>query len=390
MQPSTNVKFDKNSFNTLKNTLKNISHTKHNRDNDKLFATSLPVEIGIQLTNKCNLRCKHCFEWNEDGYLNNRDDSTKSGELDKSVLNQIFLQTKEAKSNMYLWGGEPLCYTYWDEVVSILEKDKRWTVICTNGILLDKKLDSLLKISENIVLLISVDGFEEENDAMRGKGTFKKVIDNIKLFVDLKKKGIFKGEISVNCVISEAMAGKLYSFMEFFETLGINTVYFGYPWYLPEETASNMDIYFKEKFNWLKTLEDNYIPSWHSYKYHLNKEVLDILIPEIQRLNSRVWNIRIRFQPALEIPQIEKFIAGEESTAQDRNCCLSMSNRMNVLPSGEVTVCKNFPEFTVGDLNNETVEDLWHNDSIRKCREILGSKLTPVCSKCILLYLHGV
>lgn len=193
MQPNTNVKFDKKSFDILKTTLKNISHTKHNRDSNNLFATDLPAEIGIQLTNKCNLRCKHCFEWNEDGFLNRVDDSTKSGELDKSILNQIFTETKEARSNMYLWGGEPLCYTHWDEVVSILEKDKRWTIICTNGILIDKKLDSLLKISENIVLLISVDGFEAENDAIRGKGTFKKVIENIKLLVDLKKKGIFKG-----------------------------------------------------------------------------------------------------------------------------------------------------------------------------------------------------
>ncbi|SHI58563.1 Radical SAM superfamily enzyme, MoaA/NifB/PqqE/SkfB family [Clostridium cavendishii DSM 21758] len=390
MQPNTNVKFDENSFNILKKTLKNISNTKHNRDSNSSFATNLPVEIGIQLTNRCNLRCKHCFEWNKDGYLQNVDEYTKSGELDKSVLKQIFLQTREAKSNMYLWGGEPLCYSYWDEVISILEEDKRWTIICTNGILVDKKLDSLLKISENVVLLISVDGFEEENDAIRGKGTFKKVIENIKLLMDLKKKGIFKGEVSVNCVISEAMTGKLYDFMEFFEKLGINTVYFGYPWYLPEDTANNMDIYFKENFDWLKTFNDDYIPSWHSYKYNLNKDILKVLIPEIQRLNSRVWNIRIRFQPALEIPQIENFIAGKEIPAQHRKCCLSISNRMNVLPSGKVTVCKNFPEFTVGDLNNETVEELWHNNNFKKCREILSSNLTPVCSKCILLYLHGV
>lgn len=186
------------------------------------------------------------------------------------------------------------------------------------------------------------------------------------------------------------MAGKLYDFMEFFESLAINTVYFGYPWYLPEDTSRNMDRYFKENFSWLKTFDDNYIPSWHSYKYNLNKEVLDFLIPEMERLNSRTWNIRIRFQPALEIPQLESFITGKEIPVQHRRCCLAISNRMNVLPSGKVTVCKNFTEFTVGDLNNETVKELWHNDNFRKCRKILSSKLTPVCSKCILLYLHGV
>lgn len=390
MQPNTSVKFDKKSFNTLKNTLKNISRAKLNRENNKLLATNLPLEIGIQLTNKCNLRCKHCFEWNEEGFLKKGDEMTKSRELSRAVLKQIFFQTKEVKSNIYLWGGEPLCYTYWNDIVSILEEDNRWTIICTNGILLDKKIDSILRISENVVFLISVDGFEEENDAIRGKGTFKKVIDNIELLLSLKKKGVFKGEISINCVLSEAMAEKLYDFTEFFENIGINTLYFGYPWYLPDNIAEKMDKFFKENFSWLRTFNEDYVPTWHSYKYRLNKEVLNKLIPEIERLNSRVWNIRVRFQPALEIPQIKDFILGEEIVAQNRKCCFSISNRMNVLPSGEVTVCKNFSEFIVGDLNNESVNELWHNHNFKRCREILSENLTPVCSKCVLLYLHGV
>jgi hypothetical protein len=39
-----------------------------------------------------------------------------------------------------------------------------------------------------------------------GERHLKKVAENIDLLLNLKKKGIFKGEVSVNCVISEAMA----------------------------------------------------------------------------------------------------------------------------------------------------------------------------------------
>lgn len=48
-----------------------------------------------------------------------------------------------------------------------------------------------------------------------------------------------------------------------------------------------------------------------------------------------------------------------------------------------------FPEFKVGNINEGNVKEIWHNDTITKCREKIGCGLMPICSKCILLYLHG-
>lgn len=390
MQPETEVKFDKATFERIKRTIKNMSATNAKRSEDPRYAAEIPEEVGIQLTNRCNLRCKHCFQWNDDGFFNNMDHSAQCEEIDIQLVEKIFAQTKKAKSLMYLWGGEPLCYKWWDHLAELLAQDPRWSVLCTNGVLLDKKIDSILKISSSLAVLVSLDGFESENDFIRGKGTFKKVLDNIDMLLDLKKKGIYKGEISVNCVISESMAGKLYRFMEFFEQKGVNTVYFCFPWYLPHSTSERMDTYYNENFNWLYKLDDNHIPSWHSYKYKLDLNVLPVLLNEIEKINKRVWKVRIRYQPALEPNEIEDFISGKEITAQNRKHCLALSTRMNVLPSGEVTVCKLFPEFTIGSLKEESVNELWHNRKFTKCRETIGCGLMPVCSKCVLLYLHGI
>jgi hypothetical protein len=49
-----------------------------------------------------------------------------------------------------------------------------------------------------------------------------------------------------------------------------------------------------------------------------------------------------------------------------------------------------YPEFEVGDLNVESVKEIWNGRKIKKVRDILNNRLMPVCSKCILLYLHGV
>jgi MoaA/NifB/PqqE/SkfB family radical SAM enzyme len=390
MQAKTAVKFDEATFKRIKRTINNISLTNARRSEDPHYATPIPEEVGIQLTNRCNLRCSTCFQWNEAGFFHRLDQDSQRGSIAIEIVNQILEATHQIRSGLYLWGGEPLVYPYWDQLARLLADDPRWTVLCTNGTLIDRKIDSLLPISASLAVLFSLDGFQAENDIIRGQGTFVKVVRNIDLLMRLKKKGLFKGEVSVNCVISAAMAGKLYDFMEFFEAKGVNTVYFCFPWYLPEETAERMDRHFREKFAWLLELKEGQIPSWHSYKYHLDPSVLPALQAEIAKMNRRLWKVRIRFQPALEPDEVEDFIRGREITAQKRSRCLGLSNRLNVLPSGEVTVCKLFPEFTVGDLNTEGLVELWHNQKFAKCREIIGCNLMPVCSKCVLLYLHGI
>lgn len=233
MQPETEVKFDRATFMRIKRTIRNMSIGKNNLKRDPEFALRLPDEVGIQLTNRCNLRCKHCFQWNDTGFHNLFDESARSGELDIDIFKKILAETSEVKSNLYLWGGEPLCYSEWDRLSNTLEKDPRWTVLCTNGIDIEKRLDPIIKISPDLAMLISLDGFSEENDSVRGKGTYRKVIDNISLLIGLKKKNVYKGELSVNCVISVAMAGKLYDFAVMLEEIGINSLYFCFPCRFP-------------------------------------------------------------------------------------------------------------------------------------------------------------
>jgi MoaA/NifB/PqqE/SkfB family radical SAM enzyme len=390
MQPKTSVKFDVESFNRIKKNIKTMTVTYKKRLEDPFYAAEIPHEFGLQLTNGCNLRCKHCFQWGTGGFFHNMNISAQQNELDIEIVKKLFLYTNEVKSNVYLWGGEPLCYGKWDELCSILEEDPRWTVLCTNGLLIDKKIDSLLRISGSLAVMVSLDGFEAENDCIRGKGSFSKIIENIDLLMSLKKKGLFKGEISVNCVISEAMCYKLYDFMEYFENKGINTIYFCFPWYISKTTAKEMDSYFKNRFQGLFGYDGSFYPSWHYYRHSLKGDAIPVLKEQIGKIISRVWKIRIRFQPAIEMDEIDGFISDSNVTVQRKKACLAMSTRLNVMPTGEVTTCKLFPEFVVGDLNKQDLYEVWHSEKFKMFRKTLGCGLMPVCSKCVLLYLHGI
>lgn len=390
MQPKTEAGWDQGSLQRIQRTIRNMAMGKRKLPRQATFAMPTPDEVGIQLTNRCNLRCKHCFQWNDRGLHQNFTARVRKQDLDFAVFEKILRETAVEKSNLYLWGGEPLCYREWEHLSRALEADPRWTVLCTNGVEIDQKMDSLLKISSNLALLISVDGFEAENDAVRGRGTFQKVLQNIDQLLELKRAGVFRGEISVNCVISAAMISKLYELAVMFEAKGINTLYFCFPWYISPSVAASMDHYFRERFSWLRPLNPDHEASWHSYTYQLDPERTEDLKAELARINQRTWKIRLRYQPALEFEELSGFLGGQDIKGQKRTRCIGFANRMNVMPTGEVTVCKLFPEFVIGDLHQSSVAETWHSPAFQKARGILSCGLTPVCSKCVLLYLHGV
>ncbi len=389
MQIKTAVKFDQETFDRLKRSIKNMSLADRERKINPGYATYLPEEIGIQLTYRCNMRCKHCYQWNDIGFFNNFTQEKQKLELDVDIITKILKDSREEKSNLYIWGGEPLFHKEWDEISKILEKEQRWTVMCTNGILLEKKLESILRISSNLALLISIDGFENAHDNIRGNGTYNRLMNNIKLLLNLQKKGEYHGKISLYCVLNKWIVPKLYDFMGYCESLGVDTLYYGFPWYISKKTANEMDKYYYEKFSWLNHLDKNHKPSWHSYTYHLDPSQQKILQEQINKLITRIWNIRIRFQPAVEQDEMDDFIVGKDRVVQKRKHCLAISNRMDIHADGKAGPCKFFPEFSIGDLYKQTLKEIWQSNRYGKLREIINSGLMPICSKCVLLYLHG-
>lgn len=282
-------------------------------------------------------------------------------------------------------------HTKFGQVAELLERYPRTVNMCTNGLLFKRKLDDLLRIGENLNLLISLDGLGEDHEALRGKGTFKRTMENIRMMLDLKRSGQFDGEISLSCMVSHVTVGKMYEFMEWAEELGVNTVYFQFPWYISPEVAAQMDEVYEKSFSWLKPDTGTKQPTWHSYTYQLPSEQLPVLRESMARLASRSWRVRVRYQPQLEADEVEDFILGTSRPAQRRSKCLAVSNRMEVHADGNVSSCKFFPEFVVGNLYDTEVTELWQSTAFREVRSILSANgMMPVCSKCILLYLNGV
>lgn len=385
-QPGTLKKLNMEEFGRIR---ENLKYRKKANARNSDAAPYLPLDMGLFLTGRCNLRCRHCFVWNEDGFLTHADAACSNNEIPLEKIQECLDYTKPAGTRLYLWGGEPLLYSRFHELCELLTVDPRWTTLCTNGLLIQDHLDDLKRISDHLVLLISLDGFAECNDAIRGRGTFDRVIRNIRALKDCSNEGSFEGEVSLCCVISDAMIPRLYEFCEFIETLEINTLYLSFPWYIPEETAEKMDAEFEHRFGDLIPIADYASATWHDFTYHISAEKIEALKEELKRIASRKWKIRVRYQPAVEPDEIDDFILGGTRTAQGRTTCLTAFNRIDVLQNGEVSACKLFREFTVGNLMCESIQSIWEGQKMKEIRKRMSCGLMPVCSKCVLLYLNG-
>ena len=391
MRPTTTRKLTAKEFADIKHTVSIRSAARRNLLADPGYAAPLPQEVSLQLTYRCNLRCTHCYQWNEQGFFRDFSPAQQKTELSLDIVEDVLRTTAGNRSKLFLWGGEPLMHSRFDQVAELLTRYPRTVNMCTNGLLFKHKLDDLLRIGEQLNLLVSLDGLGADHEALRGRGTFRRTQDNIETMLTLKRAGEFRGELSLSCMVSHVTVGKMYEFMEWAEEVGVNTVYFQFPWYISPEVAGAMDELYRESFAWLNPNTGTRRPTWHSYTYQLPPELLPQLRESMRQLASRSWDVRVRYQPQLEEDEVEDFILGTSRPAQHRSKCLAVSNRLEVHADGNVSSCKFFPEFVVGNLYQTGVAELWQSESFREIRKILSANgMMPVCSKCILLYLNGV
>lgn len=129
-----------------------------------------PPFMFIALTNTCNLRCQGCWVEKEG----------RARHLPGEELDALIESGKKKQAHYYtLLGGEPLMYPgLWD--VFRRHSDCYFQVI-TNGMMFTKKNAHRLRQLGNVTPLISLDGFEQENDKRRGEGVWEAAAEGMAL-----------------------------------------------------------------------------------------------------------------------------------------------------------------------------------------------------------------
>lgn len=144
------------------------------------YDCNVPWAILFDPTAACNLKCTGCWAA----------EYGKNTSLDSSVMEKIIREGKELGIYMYiLSGGEPLVRK--DEIIRLCEEHSGCMFLSfTNATLVDEEFASEVERVGNLAFAISVEGFEEETDMRRGKGTYRKVMQAMDI---LRRHGVIFG-----------------------------------------------------------------------------------------------------------------------------------------------------------------------------------------------------
>lgn len=126
----------------------------------KLFQTSILEAISIAVNKKCNLSCNYCYQdkLNQDAYIK------------KKLFDRIIKRSNETKQ-FDIIGGEP--FSEPKKLFHLLDShDDRFFFIYTNGTLLTKSVLQKIRKYQNIIIMISFDGWIE-SEKNRGVSSLK-------------------------------------------------------------------------------------------------------------------------------------------------------------------------------------------------------------------------
>ncbi len=148
-------------------------------NNPKQFSAAM-----VNITNKCTLSCKHCFVFRE------ANPTSIKNEMDtETMLKKLsFLQKKHGIETMLWMGGEPLLRP------DVLKKGIK--IFAKNHITTNGTID--LIDFPDCIYVVSLDGPPQYNDAIRGKGTYEKVLSTIK-----KVPEKFGSQVMCQCVVTK-------------------------------------------------------------------------------------------------------------------------------------------------------------------------------------------
>jgi len=153
---------------------------------DKVLLKRLPIikspepslrYLELQITSKCNLKCKHC-------YINPPSPPFRKGgmggfsELSVKQIREVLREFEEMQGlKVLITGGEPLLHSKFKEINEMFPEFFIRKVLFTNGVSLNKTILKNLNVNE---IQISIDGLEKAHDTLRAKGTFKKAMSALR------------------------------------------------------------------------------------------------------------------------------------------------------------------------------------------------------------------
>jgi len=343
---------------------------------------NFPQSVSLTITNACNLRCRMCGQWSEEGYIRGRS-AARRKELELADWKRLVDEMAEHNlKNVLLRGGEVFLFP---DIIPLLEHLRAkgiFASIDTNGTRLAPFAADLVRIG-NLHLTVSVDGPEEIHDKVRGvKGTFRLLRDGLARIAEEEKKQGAALSKSITFTISPYSYRALGQIPEVARSLGIESICIVAYYFIPRAVGEKYEAELVETFG-CKAF------AWRGFHHEQSGVDADAFLGELRAYRSGLRGITdYPYFPMSEDEYRTWF--GDAVTPVGSVSCANVEKLIDIQPAGEANFCVDFPDYAIGNVRGSTIAELWNGPRAEAFRAYRRNQPLAVCHRCGAKYMAEI
>jgi MoaA/NifB/PqqE/SkfB family radical SAM enzyme len=316
----------------------------------KIYKLIFPSEIFLNVNSVCNAKCSMCSIGKKNKETEFYKLNMSKGNMEKRTFENLIKQIKNHGINISFKNTEPLIHPDIDYFLSLCKKNNVDCSLTTNGLLLEKHAESIVK-NKVKGLQISINGYKEIHDNVVGiKRSYERSIQGIRLINKFKKK--YKSmhpKIKIRMTVAPDNYQRLYrSVEELKKVKGINSV-----------TITHLE--FVDRF----------------FEFNLER-----MNKELNKIRKEKYPFKIKIKPNFSFKELQKYY-NTLNIMSKQNKCKCTYKSLAVFANGDVAQHVRCFNIFFGNINKTNIFKIWNNKKFKSFRKDLWEKKLPeFCRRC--------
>lgn len=211
-------------------------------------------------------------------------------------------EVKSFRPNITLFGGEPLLYRQWPEVVGMVKERGMRCNIITNGVLLEDNAERMIELGVDEVIF-SLDGPGEIHDEMRdAHGTFDRAYSGFKRLRDIKSLRREKTLlVNISSTVFEVNYHRLDEVVRIAEEMDATSVTFHHLIFIGADTYTGHSRLFQEYFSSVS-------PDWAGFIRDEPPGIdTGVLLKKIKEIRAMKSEVHVSFYPNYTDEEVRRY-----------------------------------------------------------------------------------
>ena len=355
---------------------------------DRTFRDGRTGELGLmyfRLTPLCNLRCVMCGQRGDKGVLKGAFAAAEAKDIvPLATYKRLVDEVRPKRPVVYLWGGEPFLYPDLFPLVDYMMESGLTVSVNTNGTFLEAKAEEIVRRKWH-ALFVSLDGFEETNDRIRGEGSYDRVIRGFEAINrEKERQGSHYPYMGVVTTVNNLNYKDLYRLAEAAKDFKLAWHIFNLGTYTNAAIVESQRAFMKEKLD----TDIACLPAYDTgYNLGIDGRELHAILSRIHAMPTDHPIITV---PALEPDKIDIYYGRLETPVRD-TCSVPWS-QANIDYNGNVHFCADYNDYVLGNIKEKPLFEILDGERARRFRLALKASpggIFPGCVRCYQNMLCG-